>query len=152
MTLSRRRVIQNLTAATSVALTGMAMPALADATVLQVYKSPLCGCCGAWVEHMRSAGMSVRVTEIENVGPIKRDLGVPEDLQSCHTAVIDGYVIEGHVPARELARLLRERPAATGLAVPDMPIGSPGMEQGDRVDPYRVILFSGADRMTYARY
>ena len=124
----------------------------AASSVLQVYKTPWCGCCAAWVEHMRAAGFVVRVTEVEDLNPVKADLGVLPDLQSCHTGLIDGYVVEGHVPAREVIRLLRERPAATGLAVPDMPIGSPGMEQGDRRDPYRVVLFSASKRSVYASY
>ncbi len=120
--------------------------------VLEVYKSPWCGCCGAWVDHMHAAGFDVRVNEIEDLAPIKEQYGVDPDLQSCHTAVIDGYVIEGHVPAQDVLRLLTERPAATGLSVPGMPVGSPGMEHGARRDPYEVILFSPSGRSAYARY
>lgn len=153
MMLTRRGFLQSVSAGLAVLPVVGALPVLADATpVLQVYKSPFCGCCGAWVEHMRDAGLTVQVTELDDVETVKRDLGVPETLHSCHTALIDGYVIEGHVPAREVLRLLRERLPATGLAVPGMPIGSPGMEQGDQRDPYSVILFNGSEQMSYARY
>ncbi len=113
-----------------------------DTPVMTVYKSPTCGCCGAWVEHMREAGFTVKVVEEANVAPRKQALGVPARLGSCHTAIVDGYVIEGHVPAEDVRALLAERPAAKGLAVPGMPIGSPGMEVGDRRDPYQVLLFT----------
>ncbi len=107
-----------------------------------VYKSPTCGCCGKWVEHMRDHGFAVEVVEAQDVAPHKARLGVPEHLGSCHTATVDGYVIEGHVPAADVHRLLVERPAAKGLAVPGMPVGSPGMEMGARRDAYSVWLFS----------
>ena len=149
-----RRALVALAALGAAAAAGgrLAAPALAGGGVMEVYKSPWCGCCGAWVEHMRAAGFDVRVTEVEELDPVKARYGVAPDLQSCHTAVIDGYVVEGHVPAREVARLLQERPAATGLAVPGMPVGSPGMEQGARKDPYPVILFSPTKMSLWARY
>jgi len=126
--------------------------AFAEARVLEVYKSPSCGCCGAWVDHMRSAGFQVLVTDITDLHPIKNKFGVVPELRACHSAVIDGYVIEGHVPAREVMRLLKDRPKAIGLAVPGMPIGSPGMEQGSRRDPFQVILFSSTRRLVFAAY
>ena len=129
-----------------------ALSARAEAHVLEVYKSPSCGCCGAWVSHMRSAGFRVVVANITDLRPIKKKFGVVPELRACHTAVIDGYVIEGHVPAREVIRLLKDRPKAIGLAVPGMPIGSPGMEQGGRRDPFQVILFSSTDRLVFAEY
>ncbi len=106
---------------------------------MTVWKNPSCGCCGNWVEHMRAAGFRVAVREVEDLDGIKRMAGVPEPLQSCHTAQVGGYVVEGHVPAADIKRLLAERPAGRGLAVPGMPSGSPGMENGMR-DPYDVIL------------
>ena len=130
----------------------LASSAFAETHVLKVYKSPLCGCCGAWVEHMRSAGFRVETTDVTDLSPIKNKLGVFPELWACHSAVIDGYVIEGHVPAREVIRLLRERPKAIGLAVPGMPVGSPGMEQGSRRDPFQVILFSSTRRSVFAAY
>ena len=126
--------------------------AFAETRVLKVFKSPSCGCCGAWVDHMRGAGFRVEATDVTDLSPIKNKLGVFPELWACHSAVIDGYVIEGHVPAREVIRLLRDRPKAIGLAVPGMPIGSPGMEQGSRRDPFQVILFSSTRRSVFATY
>jgi hypothetical protein len=106
-----------------------------------VHKSPTCGCCGLWVEHMQQAGFSVEVIETEDLAPVKERLGVPYGKGSCHTAEVDGYVIEGHVPAEDIRRLLAERPKARGLVLPGMPLGSPGMETPDgRVQPYTVEL------------
>ncbi len=106
---------------------------------MTVWKNPSCGCCGNWVEHMQAAGFRVAVREVEDLDGIKRMAGIPEPLQSCHTAEVGGYVVEGHVPAEDIKRMLAERPAGRGLAVPGMPSGSPGMENGMR-DPYDVIL------------
>lgn len=118
------------------------------APVVQVYKSPTCGCCALWVKHLEQAGFTTRVTETEDVAKIKAQRGVPARAQSCHTAVVDGYVIEGHVPAADVQRLLKERPAVVGLAVPGMPIGSPGMEvPGQRAQPYDVVAFDKQGQM-----
>ena len=111
---------------------------------LVVHKTPACGCCSAWVDHVRADGFTVRVIEVADTGPVALRHGVPDLLRSCHTAEIDGYAIEGHVPAAEIRRLLAERPDAAGLAVPGMPLGSPGMEMGDRRENYDVILFDRA--------
>lgn len=111
-----------------------------DAPTLTVYKSPTCGCCSMWVEHMEAAGFQVEAIDRDDMAAVKDSLGLPQDLSSCHTGVIDGYVIEGHVPAEQVARLIEEKPEALGLAVPGMPIGSPGMEQGDRRDAYDVLV------------
>ena len=125
----------------------LALLACAEAAVaatIEVVKSPYCDCCSAWVEYLRREGFDVRVVEAEDVTPAARRAGVPDDLRSCHTATIGGYAIEGHVPVREIERLLREKPAgAVGIAVPGMPIGSPGMDgpaYGGRKDPYDVLL------------
>jgi hypothetical protein len=115
--------------------------AVADEVKMRVFKSSYCGCCAAWIDHLREAGFSVEVTNLEDMTPAKMHFGIADDLQSCHTAVVDGYVIEGHVPADDVKRLLAEWPEAAGLSVPGMPIGSPGMEQGDRTEPYDVVLF-----------
>lgn len=112
------------------------------APAMTVYKSPACGCCGKWVDHVKAHGFDVTVVEQSNVMPKKQALGVPPELYSCHTAEVAGYSIEGHVPASDILRLLKERPQAKGLAVAGMPIGSPGMEVGDRQDNYTVWLFS----------
>lgn len=118
---------------------------------LDVWKDPNCGCCKDWVAHMQANGFEVRVHDSGNSAARKR-LGVPEQLGSCHTALVAGYAIEGHVPAREVLRLLRERPVAVGLAVPGMPVGSPGMDgpvYGGRKDPYDVLFMgrNGASRI-----
>lgn len=128
------------------------LPAMAAAAEVTVYKSPYCGCCGAWVTHMKDHGHDVKTVEMEDLTAIKKMTGVAESLQSCHTAVVDGYVIEGHVPASDVARLLREKPKAKGLAVPGMPVGSPGME-GPAPQAYDVLLFQGdGSAAVYARH
>lgn len=113
----------------------------ADLPTLLVYKTPTCGCCNGWIEHMEAAGFTVDARDVRDVMSVKRDGGVPAQMSSCHTAVIDGYVVEGHVPAEQVKRLLDERPAVAGIAVPGMPIGSPGME-GPNPQPYQVLSFS----------
>jgi len=112
----------------------------AELPLLIVHKSESCGCCEVWVRHMEQAGFKVEVHNEKNLDPIKRAMGVPANGESCHTAKIDRYFIEGHVPAEDVKRMLAERPNAMGLTVPGMPIGSPGMEQGNRRDPYDVLL------------
>ena len=120
---------------------------------VSVVKDPDCGCCESWVDHMRSAGFEVEVSESTDMAAVKARFGVPEEMASCHTAVIDGYVIEGHVPADAVKQLLAEKPSARGLAVPGMPVGSPGMEMaGVAPDTYDVILFGETDTKTFARY
>ena len=113
----------------------------ADPGTIVVYKTPTCGCCGKWIEHLEANGFAVEAIDVENVGQIKKKNGVPAELASCHTALVDGYVIEGHVPAEDVKRLLEERPEIAGLAVPAMPIGSPGME-GPNPEAYEVIAFT----------
>jgi hypothetical protein len=121
--------------------------------VIEVYKTPACGCCSLWLDHLRAHGFDGRATDVDDLGPIRARHGVPQALQSCHTAVVEGYVIEGHVPAAEVHRLLKERPAVAGLAVPGMPIGSPGMEVGTQVQPYDVIAFDRqGGRRVFASY
>lgn len=115
------------------------------------YKSPACGCCGEWVKHMQASGFRVETREVADVTPIKRKYGVPDDLSSCHTAIIEGYAIEGHVPAPDVKRLLRERTKAMGLAVPGMVAGSPGMEQG-APKPYATIVFDERGSKVFARH
>ena len=112
---------------------------------LQVYKSPTCGCCGKWVEHMTAAGFTSTVTSMPDVSPIRTRHGVPSQLASCHTALVGGYVIEGHVPAEDIRRLLRERPAVVGLAAPGMPAGSPGMDVPNS-PAYEVLSFDKEGR------
>lgn len=109
-----------------------------------VHKSPTCGCCSKWVEHLRANGFTVEVRDEADVAPAKRRLGVPAAMASCHTAEVGGYFVEGHVPAADIRRLLTQRPAVRGIAVPGMPAGSPGMELPDgRVTPYTVHQIDG---------
>ena len=116
-----------------------------DPITVTVYKSPTCGCCVKWVDHLEAGGLSVESIDVANMAPIKVEQGVPSELASCHTALVDGYVIEGHVPLADVLRLLEERPQIAGLAVPEMPIGSPGME-GPNPGPYDVYAFTRQGR------
>lgn len=120
---------------------------------IHVYKSPTCGCCTDWIKHLEDNGFEVDVTETHNLNPVKADAGLTPALASCHTAFIGDYVIEGHVPASDIHRLIAEAPRATGLSVPGMPLGSPGMEVGDQKDHYKVILFNAAGQTrVFAEY
>lgn len=125
--------------------------AAAPAT-MTVYKSPSCGCCAKWVAHAKAAGFVVMVKDTDDMDAVKREIGVPSALQSCHTALVGGYVIEGHVPADVVRRLLAEKPKGMGLAVPGMPVGSPGME-GSPKERYDVVLFerTGATKVFASR-
>jgi hypothetical protein len=115
----------------------------AFATQVLTYKSPYCGCCKEWVKHMEDAGFDVQVEEHTNMNPIKEKLGIEPELASCHTAVIGEYVFEGHIPATDIKAFLENPPKnAKGLAVPGMPMGSPGMEYGDKKDPYHVYAYN----------
>ena len=117
-------------------------PAFAGFGQMEVFKSPTCGCCSAWVDHMTSAGFDAVARDVdqETLWTMKDRAGVTPELSSCHTAFIDGYFVEGHVPASDVQRLLTERPDALGLTVPGMPIGSPGMEMGNQRDAYDTLL------------
>lgn len=119
---------------------------------ITVYKSATCGCCGKWIDIMRDSGFKVTAHDRQDMNQIKDEHGVAYELRSCHTAVVDGYVLEGHVPAGDIRRLLKERPAVNGLAVPGMPAGSPGME-GKYEDPYEVIAFTkGKKNTVFGKY
>ena len=149
--LRRRRTVLAL-------LSAVAAPVLAkpSAPEIHVYKSPTCGCCNDWIEHLEAAGFKVTATNVPDSRHYRARFGMPARLGSCHTGVVAGYVVEGHVPAREIKRLLRERPKALGLSVPGMPVGSPGMdgpEYNGHVDPYDVLLVQADGRTTvYASY
>lgn len=108
---------------------------------LTVYKSPTCGCCTKWVDHLNAQGLSTQVEPADDIAAVQQRLGVPTPLSACHVATVGDYLIVGHVPAEDIRRLLAERPHARGLAVPGMPPGSPGMEQGDAHPPYETLLF-----------
>ena len=145
---SRRAVLAGVAAGLALGRGAVA----AGLPTVSVTKDPSCGCCERWVTHLREAGFAVTATE-GPVNPLKIRLGVPRELASCHTAQVGGYVIEGHVPAGAIKRLLAERPEGTGLAVPGMPVGSPGMEIEDmQPDTYDVVLFGKDGRSMFARY
>ena len=147
----KRRDLLLWTASASVALS---LPVRAYTNPkITVTKDPNCGCCNAWVDHLRSAGFAAETVDSSTLNRVKAKLGVPRDLASCHTAEVDGYVVEGHVPASAIRRLLAERPKAKGLAVPDMPIGSPGMElPGSLPEEYTVFLFGEFGSRPYAKF
>ncbi|GAV33991.1 hypothetical protein ROTAS13_01651 [Roseomonas sp. TAS13] len=147
--LAARRSFLSLGLAAALAPLGLARAARGP--TIEVWKDENCGCCGAWVEHMRAAGFEATVHDVADLQAIKAANGVPASLQSCHTARVGGYVVEGHVPAADVRRLLAERPRARGLAVPGMPPSSPGMDIPGT--PYEVVLFgtSGNDRV-WARH
>jgi hypothetical protein len=150
-TLNRRLL---LGAAMLAGLTGAACAPARPPRNLTVFKTPTCACCDAWIAHMREAGFSTTITVLPSLQSVRSSGGMPEDLASCHTGRVGGYLIEGHVPAQDVIRLLAERPTAVGLAVPAMPLGSPGMEtpQGHK-EPYDTLLVlrSGGARV-FARH
>ena len=133
-------VISAATLAAFSPLRSAASSELSKPIEITVYKTPTCGCCTAWVEHLEQKGFAVKAKDIPDLSALKRHYGVTSDLASCHTGFVGGYVIEGHVPADVIAKLLEEKPSIKGIAVPGMPMGSPGME-GPRKDPYDVIAF-----------
>jgi len=135
MSIDSYKFLKKTIVAGALALTAMSVSA---GETVEVYKSPTCGCCSKWVDHLKDHGFTVNEHDVGNKEARAR-AGISPSLGSCHTALVGGYAIEGHVPARDIKRLLRERPKAVGLAVPDMPHGSPGME-GARIDPYDVLL------------
>ena len=123
----------------------------ATEALITVHKDPTCGCCSGWVQHLQNVGFVTKVLDTSDIDAVKRRLGVPDDLAACHTAEVAGFIIEGHVPAAALKRFLAEKPEATGLAVPGMPVGSPGME-GGRPEKYDVVLFTPNSRRTYMSF
>ena len=146
MDISRRAVLAGgLALATGL----ISRPGEAAKPAVTVYKSATCGCCALWVTHLKDNGFPTTAEDVADLGSVKKKHGVPEALQSCHTALIDGYVVEGHVPADLIDRLLAERPQVVGIAVPGMPIGSPGMEvPGRAADRYQVMTFDRTGRTT----
>ena len=149
--ISRRDAVRTVLAACASVTVVAAMASAETPPPVLVWKDPDCGCCTGWVDHMRQSGFAVTSHVTREMAAVKRARGVPDALHSCHTAVVGGYVIEGHVPAADIARLVKERPAAKGLAVPGMPASAPGMDMPG--EPYQVILFGtpSGDR-TYAQH
>ena len=142
--MTRRQILVALSAALAAGVdtAGQTPPSV------RVYRDPTCGCCVLWVEHLRKAGFSATVTEVEDIGAIKAKYGVPPRVGSCHTALVGNYVLEGHVPAEDVRRLLNERPDIAGIGVPGMPIGSPGMEvAGMKPSAYDVLAFDKAGKI-----
>ena len=144
----KRRVFIQAAVAASVS---MPLLAMAAAPVIDVYKTESCGCCGAWVEHLKANGFVTRVVNVDDPAHYRERGGIPHELGSCHTGMVQGYAIEGHVPASDIKRLLAARPKARGLAVPGMPLGSPGME-GPRKDPFDVLLVDAKGRSSVFKH
>jgi hypothetical protein len=150
--LTRRRTVAFLATFPVLAAIGHAQ-ANAPSPKITVSKDPSCGCCGGWVDHLKADEFAVEVIETDALDRVKAKLGVPNDLAACHTAEVEGYVIEGHVPAVAIRRLLSEKPQAKGLAVPGMPVGSPGMEvAGAQDDVYDVVLFGAFGNRVFSRF
>lgn len=152
--MNRREILAAAVAAAGLASVGA--PALAAAPRVHVMKSPYCGCCGGWVDHMRAEGFEVEVVDVspEALEGAKAAAGIGPETASCHTAHVEGYVVEGHVPAADVRRLLDEKPDAIGLAAPGMPLGSPGMDgPGMGAEPYEVLLLKrGGGQEVFARH
>ena len=141
----------------SLAAASAAIPFLAraqaQAPVIEVWRSPACGCCAAWIKHLQEAGFVTRVNMVDDTSQARKAAGIPDRLGSCHTGKVAGYAIEGHVPAADIRKLLATKPQAVGLAVPGMPMGSPGMEQGGMKQPYEVLLVKADGSTTvFARH
>lgn len=133
-----------------------AMPRMARAMApiaMTVYKSPSCGCCKEWIKHVEANGFACKIIHMDDVTPIKRTSGVPKNMESCHTALVGPYVIEGHVPADLIKKILTEKPKLLGLSVPGMPLGAPGMETSGPAQPYKVMVFmkDGSSRLYASR-
>ena len=129
------------TACAEVSIWDKPTPTFASPVEMTVYRSPSCGCCGKWIEHIKKHGFTVNEIQSEEMDSLKLKFGVPKTLQSCHTAVVNGYVVEGHVPAGDVKKLLSTKPKTTGIAAPGMPANSPGMEMGDQKPNFSVLVF-----------
>jgi hypothetical protein len=137
----------------AIAFAALSLGSVAHAATMTMYKSPSCGCCGKWVEHVEKHGFTVKTVPTADMQALKQRLKVPADLASCHTTVVGGYVVEGHVPAADIKRLLAQKPKARGIAVAGMPMGSPGMEHGNHREPYATMLIGTNGKATvFARH
>jgi hypothetical protein len=140
-------------AASAALAAGFAAAAKAEpATRALIHRDASCGCCGRWAARLKEAGFAVEIVNEPDMKAVKSRLGVPAELTSCHTAEIEGYVVEGHTPVAAIKRLLQEKPKATGLATPGMPSGSPGMEMGGEAEPYEVFLFGPEGQSSYGKF
>jgi hypothetical protein len=142
-TLASKRIVLYLAVAAALAWAGNVwLAAQTPKPQMTVYKSPTCGCCSKWIEHMQANGFAVKAIDVDDIDKVKRDRGVPPSAASCHTGLVNGYVVEGHVPADAVLKMLKDKPAIAGLAVPGMPIGTPGMEMPNgQKDPYIIVSF-----------
>jgi hypothetical protein len=147
----KRNAMRRLSKLAAAALLGLPLAASAADPVIEVYKSATCGCCKEWVRHLQDKGFRVNVHEVANPSDYRQKFGIPDQYGSCHSATVQGYALEGHVPASDIRRLLASRPKAKGLAVPAMPMGSPGLE-GPRKDPYDVYLVQDGGNATVYRH
>jgi hypothetical protein len=151
MTNSRaRRAVGTLAVTIALAWAGTVwMVAQSAKPQMTVYKSATCGCCSKWVEHMKANGFDVKAIDVDDIDKVKRERGVPADAASCHTALVNGYVVEGHVPADAVQKMLKEKPAIAGIAVPGMPMGSPGMEvPGGQKEAFNIVSFDKTGKTT----
>ncbi|HCX32530.1 MAG TPA: metal-binding protein [Rhodocyclaceae bacterium] len=142
----KRRHLLGAMATTAIVGLARSLASAAGPAEVVVFKDPACGCCGKWVEHLSRDGFKVKTVDSRDMAAVKKRLGVPDALGSCHTAQVGGYVVEGHVPASSIRRLLRDKPAVAGLAVPGMVSGSPGMEEAGKKQPFDVVYFDRAGR------
>lgn len=124
----------------AIAAGALVLGSAANAAALTVYKSASCGCCGKWVEHVQKHGFTVNVVNVDDMRAVKAKAGISDEHASCHTSMVGGYVVEGHVPAADIKKLLAQKPKAKGIAVAGMPMGAPGMEHGDHRQPYQTVL------------
>ena len=147
---SRLLVLASVVTASVVGFSAAGAQPKSTATKVIVYKSATCGCCKEWVEHLRKNGFEVDAQDVSDARllAIESEAGVTNDIASCHTAKVGGYIVEGHVPAADIQRMLKTQPPITGISAPGMPMGSPGMEQGSRKDPYNVMAFTKGGRPT----
>ena len=137
----------------AIAFAAMFVGGAAHAATLTVYKSPSCGCCGKWIEHVEAHGFTVTTVPTDDMVAVKKRLGVPDDAMSCHTTKVGNYVVEGHVPASDIKRLLAQKPKARGIAVAGMPMGSPGMEMSGQRQPYATMLIGSNGKLSvFARH
>lgn len=155
MNTKRFLVAMAAVAATGLGLAAQAQKAAPAPTQVVVYKTSTCGCCGNWVTHLRQNGFQVEVHDVAQarLDVVASEAGLSDDLRSCHTAKVGGYVVEGHVPATDIQKMLKERPKITGISAPGMPMGSPGMEQGGMKQPYDTVAFTkGGAKNVFARH
>ena len=137
----------------AVGTTALMLSAQAAAATLEVFKTPWCGCCAAWIEHVRQAGFTVKVTEVQDIAAVSKKHGVPDKLRSCHSSKAGKYAVEGHVPAADIKRMLKEKPDAIGIAVAGMPAGSPGMDHhSSEKRPYQTVLFTSKGQRVFASH